>query len=156
MGFAWTGESPVDEYDDDESAIAGARCRGVRRRDRRRRRLVGLGPGHGEAVAGYPRGRRAGHAGGVRLQPVVPQLELLRRVLERHPTAADVLLVESGAHAATALLAGRRAGHRLGGTVDRQLGPRVSGTAPRRLALRDVPGTGRALGVSRRPGRDPS
>ena len=71
--------------------------------------------------------------------PGVPQLELLRRLLERDPAAAAVLLVEPGGSGGrpAALLARRGGGGAVGGPADRQLG------------VRDFPGCTTRIGATR-------
>ena len=95
--------------------------------------------------------------GDLRVQPSPPQLQLLRRLVERAAASAGDLLV--GGRAARVrrrpVLAGRRRDPGLGGAVDRQLGLRVPRVPARGLAVPVAArGQGRH-GAAGRPVRDP-
>ena len=107
-------------------------------------------------MAGRPDRRPARDPGDLRGQPSAPQLQLLRRLLERAAAAARGLLVGGADRAGRRrpVLAGRRRDPRVGGPADRQLGLRLPRAATRGLAL---PAAARARPPSsrRRPVRHP-
>ena len=113
--------------------------------------------GHRASLAGRPDRRHPRDPGDLRVQPSPPQLQLLRRLVERAATSAGDLLV--GGRAARVrrrpVLAGPRRDPRLGGAVDRQLDLRLPRVPARGLALPAAArGQGRH-GAARRPVRDP-
>ena len=104
------------------------------------------GPDTALALARHARRRRAGDARRVRGQSAAPQLELLRRLLERGAAGGGAVLVvgRRPARRRDPLLGDDRGRAGVGGAADRQLGQVVPRPAPRGLALPVAARAGRA------------
>ena len=134
-----------------QGAVTADCHRGLRRRRRGRRRLAAVGAvGNRQPAAGRLHRRRPGDPGDLHLQPRLPELQLLRRLLERHPAVAAGLLVgrRPAGPGLAALLAGRDRRHVLGGAADRKLGATASPACTTKTGATRCCATARGAGSS--------